>query len=209
MVASPASWSRLCSHPVCFPVICCLQLAQERYNGRHLQRLVHKLAGHSWQLMYEGFAAAVAARADCIQQQLLFTWQLQQSQLQQAVRTTPVTPSTPGAGASQLPMPLMAADSAAAPHLAPHSPPSAAAAAAADDVQADGAGHVLSAVEAGAGALLSDQLDQLGSLESDVLLAATRRGLFKSCSLGLKHLQPHCVRRPGVKSCAAVCCRTR
>jgi hypothetical protein len=113
-----------------------------------------------------GFAAAVAARADCIQQQLLLTWQQQQqSHLQASVLAAAALSCDTGAAASHI-----WCQPAAPGDLPPCPPPLSPAAVLADCVGSD-----LSVVEA-AGSRGGMLPDHLGAPELEVLLASARRG---------------------------------
>uniref|UniRef100_A0A383VFI4 F-box domain-containing protein n=1 Tax=Tetradesmus obliquus TaxID=3088 RepID=A0A383VFI4_TETOB len=144
-----------------------------RYGGRQLQRMVTKLAGHSWQLTYEGYSAALAARADELAAGLR-AWQQQQQ------------------GAASLAAAAPASHAAAASLAAPGGEDTAAAAAAVNEsalaellpaaALADCAGGILSAVEAASG---GRGAGEMLAAEPELLLAATRRGARPAAALVL------------------------
>lgn len=146
----------------------------ERFSGQHLQRMVQKLAGHSWQLMYEGYSVALAARADEVASDLRGWWQQQQ----RALGGSPSTLQHPAATAhTTIQSTAAVADPAA-------TSTSVAAAAAAGSLVcpdvfytaaalADCAGGILSAVESVSGGFSAGEVL---AAEPEVLLAATRRG---------------------------------
>lgn len=143
-----------------------------RYGGRQLQRMVTKLAGHSWQLTYEGYSAALAARADELAAGLR-DWQQQQ---QQGAAAVAAAASASHAAAASLAAPggediaaAMLQDSALSELL-----PAAA--------LADCAGGILSAVETASG---GRGAGEMLAAEPELLLAATRRGARPAAALAL------------------------
>jgi hypothetical protein len=131
--------------------------------------MVQKLAGHSWQLTYEGYSAALAARADEVAAGLR-VWQ-QQQQAASAAATVGVELATDASAILPgLTWPLPGTDATAAAAAANQSVLGDVLPAAA---LADCAGGILSAVEAASG---GQGAGEMLAPEPELLLAATRRG---------------------------------
>jgi hypothetical protein len=167
----------LCTTAACLPAA--LPQVDPRYGGRQLQRMVQKLAAHSWQLTYEGYSAALAARADEVAAGLR-AWQ-QQHQTAAAsaasvshdfandasVAPPGLTSPSPGAAATATAAAAAAAATVAASAQSGLGDMLPAAA------LADCAGGILSAVEAASG---GQGAGEMLAPEPELLLAATRRG---------------------------------